>query len=120
MLGDKLKLLRLSSGLTQKQVYVSLNMSDSRYNQYETNRRSPDYETLKDIAKFYKVSLDYLLDNETEVDNDIMLNVKEKEVLKNILIKEGYMTKDEFLSDNEYSRLMQFIVQNKNFIKENK
>jgi len=55
MLGDKLKLLRITNGLNQKQVYMSLNLSDSRYNQYESNRRTPDYDTLKDIANFYQL-----------------------------------------------------------------
>ena len=38
-----------------------MNLSDARYNQYETGKRSPDFEILTEIANFYGVTTDYLL-----------------------------------------------------------
>lgn len=62
MLPDKLKKLRLLKKLTQAELARKLSLSPVRYNQYETGRRTPDYELLITIADFYGVTLDYLLD----------------------------------------------------------
>ena len=116
MLGNKLKLLRISKNLTQKQISIDLNLSEARYNQYESNRRSPDYNTLKDISKFFKVSIDFLLDNESDENKDLT-EIKELETFRKILIKAGYITQSEYISTEEYNDIIKFIVQNKNFIK---
>lgn len=116
MLGEKLKSLRLLNNLTQKQVAINLSLSEARYGQYETNKRKPDYETLKDFAKFYQVSTDYLLGNECETKNE--KTIKEKEALKNALIESGYMKNNEDLTDEELKNLMEFVKTNKKYIKE--
>ena len=62
MIGNKLKELRTSKNLTQEEIANLLNVAQGSYSNYEKNKREPDYETLKKIATFYKVSIDYLLD----------------------------------------------------------
>ena len=72
MLSDKLRQLRLRKKLTQAELARQLSLSPVRYNQYETGRRTPDYELLISIADYYKVSLDYLLDRrEVQLKNSI-------------------------------------------------
>lgn len=63
MLGDILKYLREREKLNQKELSEKLNISRVRYNQYETGRRVPDKDTLVLMANFFKVSTDYLLEN---------------------------------------------------------
>lgn len=60
MLGDKLRKLRTDNQLTQKEFAQIFGLSDARYSQYETGRRTPDLETLASFAKYYGVSLDYI------------------------------------------------------------
>ena len=60
MLGKMLRKSRLEINLTQKEFASMFKMSDARYNQYETGKRNPDYETLKLFADFFDVSIDYL------------------------------------------------------------
>lgn len=62
MLSDKLKKLRLSHGLTQKEIAEKFALSSVRYNQYENGKRTPDIELVIKFADFYNVTLDYLLD----------------------------------------------------------
>lgn len=69
-LGNKLKQLRLRNNLLQKQVAEYLKVAKSTYSQYETGKSSPDYETLKKIAKLYNVSLDELLNHEIISENE--------------------------------------------------
>ena len=66
MLGQKLVELRAIRGLTQEQLSKMLNMSRSTYAQYEVDRRTPDTETIKVLATFFNVTIDYLLDYESD------------------------------------------------------
>ena len=59
--GDKLKKLREEVGITQSQLAKKTKVSRSAVAQYETNRQMPDLASLKDIADFFDVSIDYLL-----------------------------------------------------------
>ncbi len=60
-LGQRLKELRESKGLTQKQLSEKLNIHSVTYLHYEKEQRDPPLSLLADIAKFYDVSVDYLL-----------------------------------------------------------
>lgn len=60
-LGKKLKELREDNGLTQKQLAEILGINSVTYLHYEKEQREPPLALLADIAKFYKVSVDYLL-----------------------------------------------------------
>lgn len=60
-----LKSLRESKKMTQLELSKILRVSPSAVAMYERGQRSPDYETLKHIAKFFNVSTDYLLDNDS-------------------------------------------------------
>ncbi|AEI45265.1 MULTISPECIES: helix-turn-helix domain-containing protein [Paenibacillus] len=59
--GNKISLLREERQLTQEELAVCIGISRSALSHYENNRRHPDYETLKNIADFFDVSLDYLM-----------------------------------------------------------
>lgn len=60
-LGKRLKELREEKGLTQKQLAKELNMNSITYFHYEKSQREPPLSTLADMAKFFNVSIDYLL-----------------------------------------------------------
>ena len=60
-MNTRLRYLREGKNLTQKDVSEKIDISRERYNQYETGKRKPDYETLSIIADFFDVSTDYLL-----------------------------------------------------------
>lgn len=61
MFGNRLKELRIEKSLTQAQLAKFLNISPSSIGMYEKNRRIPDTETLKRFAKYFNVSVDYLI-----------------------------------------------------------
>lgn len=61
MLGERLTKLRKNKKLTQQELAQELKISRSSLSQYEINKRQPDYETLKLIADYFKVSIDYLI-----------------------------------------------------------
>ena len=64
-IGNKLKELRISEGLTQQELSMKLGISRVNYTRYETDKVRPDYETLIKLADFYNVSLDEIFDRNT-------------------------------------------------------
>jgi len=83
-----LKKLRTEKGLTQEELSKNLNINRATYAHYETGRREPDIETLKLLAKYFNVSVDYLLGNS---DDRTTLNPKEDTPYEKIskLVKEN-------------------------------
>ena len=61
--GEKLRNLIEERDMTQKELAAQLNIAPSTMGSYVQNAREPDFATLKSIAKFFDVSIDYLLDN---------------------------------------------------------
>lgn len=63
--GNKLRTLIEEQGITQKELASHLNIAPSTVSSYVQNTREPDFVTLKLIAKYFNVSIDYLLDCRT-------------------------------------------------------
>ncbi len=57
---ERLKDLRESKNLTQKEVAESMGISERSYSYYEQGKRAITVELLVEFAKFYEVSLYYL------------------------------------------------------------
>lgn len=64
MFGEKLKHLRESKQLFQKELGDELGVTSQTISGWEIERTRPDYEMLQKIANYFNVSIDYLLDNE--------------------------------------------------------
>ncbi|MBQ8327968.1 MAG: helix-turn-helix transcriptional regulator [Lachnospiraceae bacterium] len=64
-LGDKLKSARVNNNLSRNQVAELIGVSVSMIGHYETGERVPSVEILLKLASRYKVSIDYLLGNNT-------------------------------------------------------
>ena len=59
--GAHLKSLRISAGLTQKQLAIEIGASERGIQNYELGERKPTYEILIALADYFDVSLDYLV-----------------------------------------------------------
>lgn len=69
LIGDKLRELRESKGLTQKQLGELLGVSAPEVSSYENDSRRPPYEVLVRYSRIFKVSTDFILGTERQ-DND--------------------------------------------------
>jgi len=61
--SNRLKFLRKENDLYQKELAEKIGVSRTTITQYENGAREPNYETLKKLANFFEVSIDYLLGN---------------------------------------------------------
>ncbi len=59
--GEKIKELRLSKGLTQKQLAKELEQAQSTIFYWEQNKQEPNISSLKKLCEFFDVSADFLL-----------------------------------------------------------
>lgn len=62
--NERLKDLREEKGLLQQDLAIILNVCKSTVSGWEVGRNQPSYDMLLVIAKFFDVSVDYLLGNE--------------------------------------------------------
>ena len=65
-LGQKLKKLRTEKGLTQKDLADQIHVTFQTISKWESDTNEPDIATLKELAKFFGCSFDYLLSDEEE------------------------------------------------------
>ena len=61
ILGKRLKELRTERRLTQKELSRALNLNAVTYLHYEKGQREPPLSVLVDMAKYFDVSVDFLL-----------------------------------------------------------
>lgn len=57
----RLKELRESKGLTQKEVAKVIGYTQLSYARYENGKREPDISTLCKLANYFNVTVDYLI-----------------------------------------------------------
>lgn len=61
LIGGKLKDLRVSKNLSQKEVSDAVGMTEAGYQNYEVARRAPSLDKLIALCDYFQVSADYLL-----------------------------------------------------------
>lgn len=101
-LGDLLKKFREIRGLTQKKLAGNLGFDDSRIRQYESDRRTPKDDLLKNIASELKIAPEYLDDNKYpySMDESVRLLFKMEDSLPleieefEVLVDEKYDLKE--------------------------
>ena len=59
--GKKLKELRIEKGLSQREIGKILGVCNQTISFWENASREPDLDSLVEVAKFFEVSVDYLL-----------------------------------------------------------
>lgn len=89
MFDDRLKKLRKAKGCSMKQMAEELGMCYTTYVNYEKNEREPNSESLVLIAKYFGVTVDYLL-GINNTDTITTVNYLQKEVDTLAAIEEVY------------------------------
>ncbi len=85
IVANNLSELRKKSGLTQQQLARQFNYSDKTISKWELGYAIPSVDVLKDLATFYGVNIDYLV-NKHETTADIEKKNLEERNDKKILI----------------------------------
>ena len=78
-IGDFLKELRKSKKLTQQEAADSLFVSQKTISRWETGEGIPDISIILDVAKFYNVTVDEILEGKRKIES----NKTEKVIIEN-------------------------------------
>lgn len=92
---NKLKFLREQSGMTQAELGRLLNVKDAAISKYESGKIPLTGETLLQLSKIFKVSIDYIMGNNDECSSTI---VSSKEPQKYFFFFFDKLLKDVFIS----------------------
>lgn len=90
---NRIKELRESRGMNQQRLAIELNVSQAMISKYELGISEPDITTIKQIADFFGVSADYLLeisdekmcvssDTFTDEERELLFGFKHLDTLK--------------------------------------
>lgn len=87
-LPNRIKALRQSHNLTEKQVAAHLGITQQTYSNYECAKRDLPTRHLYALAKFYNTSADYLLDTEPAPSGsfDLQVDYINNLPLKNVVL----------------------------------
>lgn len=81
--GERLKMLIKEKGIQQQELAITFNLSKQAISGYVNNTRIPNDDIKKKFAKFFNVSVDYLICN-TDIKNAILTNIDD---VKSIIIE---------------------------------
>lgn len=65
-----LKIVRKQRNLNQLKVAMDLNISREALSHYESGKRSPDIQMLRQLSKYFHVSIDFLINGEEFQDSE--------------------------------------------------
>ena len=100
--SEKLKNLREHQELSQKEICNRLGLPTSTYSRYECGDTQPNLTSLKLLANFFDVSVDYLLDNQALSENELI-------DLQSFLKDGNYTVYGKFPTDRERKKLISMV-----------
>ena len=70
IIAENLQELIKKSNKDQRDIAIDLDVNPPTFNQWVTGKATPQVSTLKKVANYFKVSLSYLVNNHTDLDED--------------------------------------------------
>ena len=99
---NRIKFLRQEKKIKQIDLCKQIGVSQAALSGYETEKYQPDFETLRKIANFFNVSVDYIICNSDKknetTQNEQSLTPKQEELFKTF----------ETLSTTEIEKVLEF------------
>ena len=95
MIADKIKMLRNKRGITQAELAKQLGVTRAGVNAWEMGISVPSTQYIVELALFFKVSSDYLLDLPTTSTVSVQ-GLSDREIASVVEIIECYKIKEDF------------------------
>lgn len=109
LFGKRLRYLREKKNMSQKDLAKELDIPNQNISNYEREFRHPDFETLKRLADYFNVSIDYLLGHEVK-DIDSMSDEEIDEEIKEIMKEVDVWYKNEPEDKREKLEMLRKII----------
>lgn len=105
-LGEKLKELRKRFGLSQEQLADIINVSRQAITKWETDGGIPDISNLRELAKVFGITVDYLLNDDKELPALQLRKVLDKVKYKNNISSYAMILKEYYAEPYEIYNLV--------------
>ncbi len=87
---DRLREIRKYNKITQKQLGNHLKITEQTVSKYETGVSEPNIEMIIEIAKFFNVTIDYLLGNDNftkTIDSEVSEHISSKNISEDDILR---------------------------------
>lgn len=105
---NRIKELRKQRGMSQSELAQKIDVSTSAVGMYEQGRREPDTSTLLKIARFFDVSVDFLI-GASDIETSFDINSISKNIAKDLLNQPALMFNAELYTSDELDDLSKII-----------
>ena len=111
---NRIRELRKQKKITQKELAGHLEIADSTLSYWEQGRYEPDINALRQLSKFFKVSIDYIIGEATsddaEIGKDYDTSVSEAKIPYGVKMDSTSLKRSEFedLSPEEVEKLVEY------------
>jgi transcriptional regulator with XRE-family HTH domain len=116
--SKNLKYLRKENNISRSELASKLKINQSTISRWENDNMGATIDNAYDVSQFFNVSIADL------IGKDLSTIQKQSEVkngFKKILIENGFLSKDENITEEEAKKLIDFALANKDYlIKNNK
>ena len=121
--GERLRMVRESLNMTQKDFAESLNMSNSYYSQVENGNGAPGYDILVQLVMRYNVSLDYVFTGEGSMffrpDRSDLYNGEYLGEIKEIEDLSWYVNHSQMFKQAVFGYANRYLLNYENLLKKN-
>ena len=81
----KIKEIRESQGISQRELALKLGIFPQALSRYETGQNEPNIKILKDLSNVLHVSIDELVGQPTNLINKMLLSEREQSIIDKVL-----------------------------------
>ena len=103
-IGKMISRLRNERGLNQRDFAKFLGVSNGAIGMWETGKRQPDLETIKKIASFFNVTVDYLIGNQQSSKDYANYQIDAPEIALDFKMRISDLMAEQKMPDDEYSK----------------
>lgn len=108
MIDKRIKELRISNGLTQKDLAAFLGLTPKMISFYELGQRTPPSDIILKLAEKFNVSTDYLLGNKIDIQKEGITPKRPKELTK-LIEQEEYTLNGRIATQEDKDKLAAII-----------
>lgn len=115
--GSVIKKLREHRNMTQDELAEELDITRQAVSRYENGDRGVNQDLLFRLANVFKVPIDEFFPPVNDIYKKTEITEEEEiELLKETLLKKGFLNENETLTKENFDKLIEFAKINKNYI----
>lgn len=122
--SSNIKFIREQRNISQNKLAKMLNVNQTTIARWEDENRIPTIDKAIDVSIILDIPLNILIGKDLRIKDDEntknLTEDEEKQLLKEVLTKKGFLNENEEMSEEDFNKLIAFAKANKDFIMKDK